>query len=395
MARPSDPWFRSDRNAWVCTIDGKQHTLAKGRGARAEARRAFHQLMARAGREEADDDIPLGELADRFLAQCVADELGKLTVEFYQRHIGQLLDAMGHAIPARTLRPYHITDWLNARVVKRRDRKTGEIVTKPLSKSSRHGAITSVKRLYRWARRMGHLRENPMDPLEKPGIDRREHIMTPEQEAIALAAAGAALADYLNFLRETWCRPSEAQRLRVEHCRMEQGVVVLPPRESKTGRRTGRSRVIYLNDAAKAILARRLATITSGEVFLNTRGRPWTRNSIAQAMDAIREKTGLGPECVAESLRHAAITDAKLQLPNSAVSHLAGHTSTAMVDHFYGHLDDRQPELADAMNRVRRTGTGSPAAPPSGSPSGPSPPSAAPAPPDSDSGSGRSPGEPP
>jgi integrase len=67
--------------------------------------------------------------------------------------------------------------------------------------------------------------------------------------------------------------------------------------------------------------------------------------------------------CTAESFRHGWVTDAKLRLTNSVVAELAGHTSTAMVDRHYGHVNERRAELAEAAGKVRgsRTDTAGPA----------------------------------
>lgn len=43
-----------------------------------------------------------------------------------------------------------------------------------------------------------------------------------------------------------------------------------------------------------------------------------------------------------------------MKVPNAIVAELAGHTSTAMVDRHYSHLDARSAELLEAASLVRK-----------------------------------------
>ena len=46
MRKPSKPWYRKFNDTWYVCISGKQIQLAKGKGNRKEAERAFFRLMA-------------------------------------------------------------------------------------------------------------------------------------------------------------------------------------------------------------------------------------------------------------------------------------------------------------------------------------------------------------
>lgn len=73
MPRPSSPWYRADRDAWVCTIDGSRVTLAKGKKNRAAAFREFQRRQAARGIPGFDaETITVGELVDRVLAELLA-----------------------------------------------------------------------------------------------------------------------------------------------------------------------------------------------------------------------------------------------------------------------------------------------------------------------------------
>ena len=72
MGRPNKPWFRPDIGWWVTNIGGKQHRLAKAKTerdvkARAEAQRAFYELMAVRPQRPNAEDARVCDLAEAFL----------------------------------------------------------------------------------------------------------------------------------------------------------------------------------------------------------------------------------------------------------------------------------------------------------------------------------------
>jgi integrase len=341
MPRANKPRYREDRDAWVTKIDGRLVTLAKGRRGRAEADRELRRLLT-AKDTQAPPSIAVAELCDRLLV-WVRENRSPLTLEWYTRHLRGFADHVGRETPITAVRPYHVDRWLEGR---------------GWGQATQAGAITAVKRAFRWGWRKGYLPTDPLAGLDKPRMPRREAILSPEQERAVLAAAPGPLRDYLVVIHETGCRPSEVARMEAAHVA---GDVV--SMRSKTSEATGRVRTIYLTPTAAETISRLATKRPDGPIFVNTRGRPWTRNALALAMGRIRRKLKLGPECVAESFRHGWVTDAKLKLPNSVVAELAGHASTAMVDRHYSHLNERKAELAAALARVRgsRNDSGGPA----------------------------------
>ncbi len=334
MGRPNKVRYREDRDAWVTKIDGQLHTLAKGKRNRAEATRALHALLAAKAKGQATPtrSISVGELCDR-LWTWTRDHRSALTAEWYQRHLQAFVNWAGYETIANTIRPFHVSEWVDGQ---------------GWGQSTRHGAITAVKRAFRWGHRQGYLESDPLAALDKPGIRRREAILGPEDQRRVLGSIDGPLRDYLATMYETGCRPSEVARIEAVHVVGDTIVMA-----GKTTRKTRKPRVIYLTPVVAEIVARLASANPDGPIFRNTRGRPWTRNALAQAMQRVRSRLGLGPECTAESLRHGWVTDAKLRLPNSVVAELAGHASTAMVDAHYGHVNLRRAELAQAASSVR------------------------------------------
>lgn len=357
MGRPSKVRYREDRGAWVTVIEGKYRTLARGRRNRAEAMKAFHRLKAAQANGRlgllTPDVVTVGALIDGLLV-WIRSNREECTLAWYKSHLDSFGRYMMPETPCGAMKAIDGINWLE---------------TRELGQSSRHGAITALRRLGNWGVKRGHLLTNPFTNLEKPPMLRRENILSPADEVRVIEAANPWLRPYLEFLRETGCRPSEGAKLQAKHCNLEVGTATMP---SKTMRKTGRLRVIYLTARAIEIIRPLIEKRPVGPLFRNQRDNGWHHHALASAMGRLRRKLGLGPGCTCESFRHGWVTEAKMTLPNSVVAELAGHTSTQMIDRFYSHVNERASELLAAVARVRRPGTAT-SSPPDAAPSPPPP----------------------
>src|SRR5262249_25399151 len=149
---------------------------------------------------------------------------------------------------------------------------------------------------------------NPMADVTGPGIAQRQSILDSETAAKILGDVTPNLRDYLEFLHETGCRPSEAARLAARDVNLELGVVIF--NKSKTSDGTNRSGITYLTPRASEILRRLMAKWPQGPVFRNRNGNPWDRDVIANNFRRLRGRQGLGAESTAEAFRHTYATDA-------------------------------------------------------------------------------------
>lgn len=347
MGRPSKPHFRASRKTWVCTIDGKYHTLAHGRENRGEAYKTFHKLMAGRGKKPARNaGLSLNVLCEAFMDHTER-HMAATTYTYYKQHLEKFRAHVGPDYPASEVRPQHVTEWLSSTT---------------WGDTTRAGAISAVKRLFSWARQQRLLPTDELADLQKPTARRREKILTPDQALAILTHEGSrhrnplnetAWKDLITFLHETGCRPSEAMAVEASMVDLQARTVVMA---SKTTRRTGRHRVIYLTPLSAEIVSRLGTSRPVGPIFLNTRGRPWTRKSMADRFARLRIKLGIGSEATAESFRHLFVTDAlERSVPIATVSELVGHTSTAMVSRHYSRLSDRHAHLSEAARSVRST----------------------------------------
>lgn len=346
MARTPRPWYRAGRG-WYVELDGKQELLARGArdATRKEALAVFHRLLgARAeGVRKAAAGLVVGEVC-QLLIYHARENLAPLTAEFYRRHLGSFSGFCGGKTVA-AVAPRDVAAWLD---------------THPdWGPTTRAGAVTAVKRAFRWAARQGHIDRDPLEATEKPRPRRRELILNREQaDAIRTAiAADDPFGDLLDVLRETGCRPSEAEQIEARHLDPSGLRVVMA---SKTTAETGQMRVIHLNPRAAAILARWAAVRPQGPLLRSAdsrRGktdRPWTRSIVKSRFARLRVKLKMGKEATAESYRHLFATDAlERGIPIATVAELMGHQSTAMLSRYYSKLAQRHAHLREALHQVR------------------------------------------
>jgi integrase len=338
MARLPRPWRRTDKGrAWYAQVDGRQVKLGGPELTKTDAQKALNKILADDRRMKAGAGaLPVRDIANLFLTRCKRD-LAPLTYSVYRFRLKTFVDAWG-TMDAEAIRPHHVEEWLKAR--------------ETWGPTMRHGAITAVKRVFNWAHKQGHLRDNALRDVEKPRPSRRERIMTPEQVEAVIAAYAPSnpFRLLLEALRLTGARPGELVKAEARHLDLAAGTLVLP---GKTTRATGRLRTIYLPSGAVEILRDLAERNPDGALFRNRDGRPWTRDAIVCRFARLRKRLGMGPEATAYSLRHGFATGAlERGVPIATVAELMGHASTAMISRHYSHLSERREHLREAAERA-------------------------------------------
>lgn len=330
MGRVAQPWYRSSRDAWVIRQGGKMITLAKGKAAKSEAMRRWHEMQY----GPPATGLSLGQLADEFLAWVGANREPE-TLRWYAWHVGALLARFGRQVAPEGIKTDAIVSWIEGNA--------------SWSRTTRHGAMVAAKRLYNWGRRKG-LSANPLSGVELPGIQRRERIPTTAEVNELIDRARGPLRDFLAFMAETGCRASEAYRMQRRHVDFESGVCVM---KGKTARATRRPRVIYLTAAAKRIALEYCECKADDDrLFMTSCGNPWDSQSVTQQVAQYRACLGLGPHVTAGGIRHWWITERlRAGVPIAHVAELAGHTSTMMISRHYSHLADHGDDLRRALEK--------------------------------------------
>lgn len=153
------------------------------------------------------------------------------------------------------------------------------------------------------------------------------------------------------FLWHTGSRTCEMREADVTHYHPEANMVILPPSKHKTGRKTGKPRLIPLEEAGR--LVRWLCRgRTSGRIFRNSWGRPWTKDSFGKLFRKFAELAGVREEVTGYCTRHGFTCIRKANGADSLqLAHVLGQTTSRYVETVYGKslLQD-----ADYLNAVAK-----------------------------------------
>lgn len=327
----SRPWYRSAKDAWYVTIGTKAISLGvKGKDSLRQAVAACLEVLKRQAEPK---HITVNELVDEYLASARRRVKANSLVSA-QCNLRHLQLSVG-------------------------DRKASEVSEAMLldcvpdySQSTRSGIIGAIKSLFKWAVEQGIITSNPARALVRPSVESRgaQALLTRDEIQTLLDACPAYFRPFFRLLHLTGARPSEIASITSENYDPRHGVVRLS--QHKTASK-GKVRVIVLCDEANAILQEQLAEHKEGHLLLSSKGEPFTRDAVSALFYKMKRKTGV--KVSSYCLRHCFATEALEQgMPDTFVSALLGHSSTAMLHKHYSHLTSRVQVLKDAVNRLKR-----------------------------------------
>jgi integrase/recombinase XerD len=312
MARQPKPWFRKSRNAWFVTVNGQQHNLGEDKK---EAYERFHQLMLQPVQRKVSSQS-LVALIDIFL-EWVQKHRAPDTYEWYRYRLQRFAEKYPD-LKTGDIRPYHAQEWVDEY---------------QFSKTSKRNYLRSIKRCMTWALKQGYIDRNPIEYMEIPSADRKEVMFSQEEfDWLLLQFKDREIQDLLITTWETGCRPQESLRLEARHVDLKNSRWVFPESEGKTG-----VRIVYLTDKALEITKRLLLKFPEGKLFRNTRGTPWTTDSVNCRFYRIKKQGGKNFSLYA--LRHSWATHALQKgVDPLTVAILMGHKDPSMLSRVYQHL---------------------------------------------------------
>lgn len=324
------PWFRKTRNAWYVTLDGRQINLGPDKDA-AFAR--YHQLKGRPAELEIIG-TSIAEILDAFLDWCKLNRAER-TYEWYLRFCQQFLDFIPKGLKIEELKNHHMQRWLDSHTT--------------WAPGNKHNACRAIQTALNWAVRLDYIEKSPIKYFDKPPAGKRDRVVTDEEfKALLESTKDQAFRDILQIVRETGARAEEIVRLEHRHVDTLKKCWVFPPKEAK-GRK--RQRVVYLSEAAFEITSRWLRRNSTGKLFRNTRGKPWTTDAINCRFCTLKRK--LKTKFCITNLRHTFGTKALQNgLPDSTVAALMGHTSTETLTRVYAHVGHDPVYMRQAANRA-------------------------------------------
>ncbi len=167
--------------------------------------------------------------------------------------------------------------------------------------------------------------------------------------------SGSDFLDFLTLLLETGVRPQEIRAVEARHVSLEHGLWIFPASEHKTGKKTDKPRVVYLNAKALEITKRLVEQHPTGPLLRNSLGKPWTTNAVRCRFRRLRRRLvgKLPPDLCAYLYRHSFATRAlERGLDSVTVAELMGHADATMVSKVYQHVDQRLDHMRAAAERA-------------------------------------------
>jgi integrase len=334
----------------MCWFNGRKVKLAKGRQNRSEAQKRLDELRYEASKNpppEANGQT-VASVIDTYLG-FARKRLAPSTLGVRIPYLQSFAELHGWR-PVSECKPFHMEAWLDDH-------------PEWASDWTKNSALRNVQVAFNWAVTNKVISSNPFRGVtHSVGNPRRD--MTPKEFIAILRATrsdvrwkarptpGARFRHVLYFLWLTGCRPSEAANLRWENVDFENDVISIPQHKTSRTQRRPRPRVVPMHPAVKRLLTS-IQNRHEGEVvFLNHRGTPWNKNTLAQRVKRARQIAGVPDDAKLYGVRHAFGTRGIVNgVDIKTLSELLGHTSTRMAEH-YVHLADQRGHLAAAMRRV-------------------------------------------
>jgi integrase len=332
MPRDPKPWFRSDRDAWFVTINGRRYNLGPERDA---AHDRFHELMLNGGEGDgANGAVTVFALFDDFLEWTKAQR-AENTYNWYFHFLDGFSTYLATDRNALRLKPIDVVRWVSKHP--------------KWSSTYQRDCIRAIQRSYRWAHRNGLIDRNPLQFIDKPPANRREEILTvDEYRTVLTEIRSKQFKTLIEVAWETGARPQELTRVKVRHVDLQNARWVFPPAESKGKRR---HRIIYLNADALRITREALTTVKKGPLFRNRAGRPWHPWAISCQFTRLKER--INRRLCLYVFRHSFATRMLTAgVDAMTVATLLGHADASMLGRVYQHLAQCPQHLLDKLNSV-------------------------------------------
>lgn len=261
--------------------------------------------------------------------------VGKLTQEDIRRSFGEIRDGKT-AVDEKTI-------------------PRGRAIVKGGEGAARM-AIRVFRAILNWARSEGLTASNPAIGV-KVGTDGERDIILESAEQYAKLfhtlqrledeqRLRRPVADAIRVIALTGARRSEITGLRWQHVDIEAGVLVLPPTSHKTGRKTGKPRIIGLPAAAQAIIESQPDGEPDSYVFAPAKGKGVI--ALTKPWRIVREEAELPKGIGLHGLRHSLASHMAMQGAQAAeIMTALGHRQLATAQKYVHWAQDNRASLAE------------------------------------------------
>lgn len=217
-------------------------------------------------------------------------------------------------------------------------------------------SVRLFRAVMRWAIAEGLASQNPADGVEVGADGSRDVIIEKSEDYARLFRTLETMqnelrlrpqvADAIRVIALTGARRGEIAGLRWSHVDLKGGVIILPPLEHKTGRKTQKPRIIGLPAAAQAIIAKQTEGKPSDYVFAPAKGdgppnlsHPWRK---------IRIEAGLPETIGLHGLRHSLASHMAMGGAEAAeIMTALGHRQLSTAQKYIHWAQDGRAALAE------------------------------------------------
>lgn len=254
----------------------------------------------------------------------------------YRFYANSLADAAGTLLVER-LKPFHVTRWIDA---KKKAGRWGDVAA--------YNARRTAFRVCNWAKEEGLIEKNPLAGMKRPRPEGRRRVLSAAEFAVILRNTNIRFRQLAFALRHTGARPKELRQLTWGQVRSDR--IVISDHKTRATLRVKRDRVIWLTPIMMRLMAfmerQQVGHQAGDNVFVNTKGRPWTNYAVSLALQAIRRRSDLAKDACLYLLRHSWGTAAIINGTNPAVvAELMGNSVEVVVG-TYVHLAEQHEHLA-------------------------------------------------
>lgn len=232
-------------------------------------------------------------------------------------------------------------------------------------------SIRLLRSTLQWAAREGMIKANPAASF-KTGSDGTRDVIV--EDAAAYARLFQALdkmeaekrirqpvADAVRLIALTGARRGEVTGLLWQHVDLKAGLVTLPPSGHKTGKKTGKPRVIGLPAVAQAIIARQTAANPDDFVFRPAKGEGPV--VLSKLWPRIREEAELPAGIGLHGLRHSLASHMAMQgAQASEIMTVLGHRSITTSAKYVHWAQDKRQAVAEKAAATALEGMAMPSA---------------------------------
>jgi integrase len=273
-----------------------------------------------ADKKAAKEAATVADLLDAYLASAKFAEKAESTQAIDRgrivRHLRPLLGKRHvHKLEAEDIRLAFgaIRDGKTAVTVKTKKRGLARVTG---GEGTARRAIRLLRAIFAWGVAEKRIASNPAAGVALGTDGERETVLEGADEYARLFKTlekmetekrlRAPAADAIRVIALTGARRGEIVPLRWRHVDLKYGKITLPPASHKTGRKTGKSRVISLPAAAQEIIARQPKGEPGDFVFQPAKGEG--AMSLAKPWRAVREEAKLPEGIGLHGLRHSMAT---------------------------------------------------------------------------------------